>query len=209
MSTAVGDSAFALAAFVKVAMIAAGVVCVFMGFRLFTQGITRGGAKIGMSGEAGGWKAAVAMDRGGPGLIFALFGLIISVAAIFKEVAASVPIPSGPLPPGSAQGTGISAATLVVQNDRPDDPVAVAIKPSVPGPPPALPPSASPRVAPRLSAHERASLEKELAQLEKQRARASGAERSNLSFRIDEIKKTLLRGFHEPAPDQRAPHIFD
>lgn len=198
MSIAAADYAFALAACVKVAMIAAGILCVFMGFRLFTQGITNGGAKLGMSGEAGGWKAAVAMDRGGPGLIFALFGLIISVAAIFKNVAASVPIP-GPPGSSSALGTGVSTATLVVQNDRPDHPGAVAMSaPALSSWPTTAPsPSASafPRVATRpqghLSVDERASLKSELARLEERLGHASDADQRELKMRIAELRRAL------------------
>ena len=76
-----------MAMVVRVAMIGAGTTIVLMGFRLFTKGIQRGGA--GVDGEAGnaqrGWRVALKMDRGGPGLVFALFGAIVLVVGIARE----------------------------------------------------------------------------------------------------------------------------
>ena len=70
---------------VKALTMASGVVGIALGYRLFTRGIYKGGAGI----KVEGWKAAVAMDRGGPGLLFALFGAVVLVVGIVRPVTAS------------------------------------------------------------------------------------------------------------------------
>lgn len=70
---------------VKALTMLSGVVAIALGYKLFTRGIYKGGAGI----KVEGWKAAVAMDRGGPGLLFALFGAIVLVVGILRPVTAS------------------------------------------------------------------------------------------------------------------------
>lgn len=67
---------------VKAAIMASGVAAIFLGYKLFVRGIYKGGAGV----KVEGWKAAVAMDKGGPGLVFALFGAIVLVVGITHPV---------------------------------------------------------------------------------------------------------------------------
>ncbi|TAJ12298.1 MAG: hypothetical protein EPO68_13820 [Planctomycetota bacterium] len=72
----------------KLGIAGLGFGCVFFGYRLFCLGITRGGAAVqGEIGRAGGLasKARIVMERGGPGLVFALFGMAVMIAAIVKD----------------------------------------------------------------------------------------------------------------------------
>lgn len=66
-----------------------GVVCTFMGFWLFIKGVQKGGAAVSASysSDAGAKKGAkrsgaFSIGRGGPGLVFALFGAIVTVTGI-------------------------------------------------------------------------------------------------------------------------------
>jgi hypothetical protein len=70
---------------VKSAIVSAGALCIFLGYRLFVKGVYEGGARINVQAGAAApkdetWKAVLAMDKGGPGLIFALFGALIVAA---------------------------------------------------------------------------------------------------------------------------------
>jgi hypothetical protein len=72
----------------KLGIAGLGFGCVFFGYRLFCLGITRGGAAVQAEvGRAGGVvsKARLVMERGGPGLVFALFGMAVIIAAIVKD----------------------------------------------------------------------------------------------------------------------------
>lgn len=92
----------------KTVAVLVGGACVWMGFTLFKLGIQEGGAGVetevsstnssrsrgsenspdsSMSAERRG---RFALDRGGPGLVFALFGAVVIVAGIFKPVSVEV-----------------------------------------------------------------------------------------------------------------------
>ena len=65
----------------KLATIAAGVTCVVLGYKLFIRGVTAGGA----SADVGAWNARVIFGKGGPGLIFALVGLLMVAVGAFRS----------------------------------------------------------------------------------------------------------------------------
>jgi hypothetical protein len=67
---------------VKALTMASGVVGLVLGYKLFTRGVYRGGAGVRVEG----WKAVLAMDKGGPGLVFALFGAAVLVVGVIREV---------------------------------------------------------------------------------------------------------------------------
>jgi hypothetical protein len=72
---------------VKVTIVLAGALCVILGYRLFEEGLCRGGADINVRA----WKTVIAMDRGGPGLVFALFGaIVIIVGALHTTTTTSI-----------------------------------------------------------------------------------------------------------------------
>jgi hypothetical protein len=78
--------AMAVQGAVKLGIVLAGTACVFLGYRLFVKGVFEGGGSI----RATGWKATFAMNKGGPGLIFALFGAVIVLAGVSLDMSASV-----------------------------------------------------------------------------------------------------------------------
>ena len=72
----------------KLGCLSAGTGCVAMGWSLFSKGVYKGGAGFKGQAQAGGneaaagWKTVIAMDRGGPGLLFAMFGAAVIVVAL-------------------------------------------------------------------------------------------------------------------------------
>jgi hypothetical protein len=121
---------------VKAAIMASGLVIVFLGYRLFATGVYRGGAGVKIEG----WKAVVAMDKGGPGLVFALFGAIVLVVGIAHPITArhdQVPVVEQSAPFRSEQRVTIDAT----QPSATGVPVAPgAVRPAgVPRPAPAPP----------------------------------------------------------------------
>lgn len=84
------------AACVKIAIVASGTTCIYLGYRLFVLGVFRGGSVVTVDagnatagGKKGGWRAGLAMTRGGPGLLFALFGAAIVIVGIVRDFSVS------------------------------------------------------------------------------------------------------------------------
>lgn len=123
----------------KVTIAGLGVLCVYMGFTLFMRGVQKGGA--GISGEAGAegsgskWRAAVALDKGGPGLVFALFGAAIAVVGILlginiHEKTTTAPTAASPMVVVVERNiTGISPTATIDRPRpmRPSDQARVAV----------------------------------------------------------------------------------
>jgi hypothetical protein len=78
---------------IKLATMGAGTTICVLGVRLFIQGVAKGGA----SAEARGLGFALRVDRGGPGLVFGLFGCIVLLAGILKGVDAQTTEKGPPL----------------------------------------------------------------------------------------------------------------
>ncbi|MDA4132860.1 MAG: hypothetical protein OK454_07025, partial [Thaumarchaeota archaeon] len=87
-------------ALVKAVVIITGLSCIWMGYRLFMARVLKGGAEVradasldddqrtrGASGKNKGarMRAGFSMSRGGPGLVFALFGAGIVVVGILRD----------------------------------------------------------------------------------------------------------------------------
>ncbi|HWP05466.1 MAG TPA: hypothetical protein VNN72_06980 [Polyangiaceae bacterium] len=104
---------------VKITILLSGLVSIVLGYKLFTRGVYRGGAGVRVEG----WKAVVAMDKGGPGLVFALFGAIVLIVGIIHPVNATherneaVPASSGTPTPASG-GLVRRSAEVVSERDQ-------------------------------------------------------------------------------------------
>jgi len=95
-----------------------GLACVWMGYNLFIRGIFEGGT--GFQAQAGSeetdtkWYANLALDRGGPGLVFALFGAVVILGSIFKPMSVSAtPMITGRTVDGKTETTPAALIPLV------------------------------------------------------------------------------------------------
>jgi hypothetical protein len=78
-----GVAAIVAGAITKGEIIVCGLACIWMGYRLFLAGIQKGGAKIAAaSSRARSGRLSFTMGKGGPGLVFALYGAVIVVVGI-------------------------------------------------------------------------------------------------------------------------------
>jgi hypothetical protein len=100
-----------------------GLVCIGMGYRLFVRGVQKGGAAITMNSKTG----ALSMDRGGPGLIFALLGALIVIVGLHDQVGGKKgppfsepqPIPTNSGSTTEAPGKASTSTTDVQRADPP------------------------------------------------------------------------------------------
>jgi len=75
----------------RVVFSAIGLASIYMGYRLFMADKLRGGAQVDGDFEsrtesAGSGNLKISLGRGGPGLLFALFGMAIALAAVLKPM---------------------------------------------------------------------------------------------------------------------------
>jgi hypothetical protein len=66
---------------IKLATIVGGAVCIVLGYRLFIRGVTSGGANA----DFAAWNARVVVGKGGPGLLFGLFGVAIVMTGLLRS----------------------------------------------------------------------------------------------------------------------------
>ncbi|WP_462151456.1 hypothetical protein [Pseudoalteromonas xiamenensis] len=84
-STGLWNAALDSAMAAKMAYGLIGLVCIWMGYRLFVLGVYRGGAEVraGNNDKSGGLSFSI--SRGGPGLDFALFGACVVLYSIANK----------------------------------------------------------------------------------------------------------------------------
>ena len=98
----------------RVVFSAIGLASIYMGYRLFMADKLRGGAQLDgdieqRAGAAGSGKVKISVGRGGPGLLFALFGMSIALAAVLKPMsveAQEVGSQQAQMPPASLSADG-------------------------------------------------------------------------------------------------------
>jgi hypothetical protein len=119
--------AFGLGLMTKAALSLMSLSFGWMGYRLFMNDKLKGGATFEANGDAigtGGGKGAVKIGRGGPGLLFALFGMLMFAvsalrnATIETRVGTAPPRPESPLESPSPSRPEVRTAT----EDRPKTP---------------------------------------------------------------------------------------
>jgi hypothetical protein len=129
------DEQQAVSAFQSVSLIAVllksvaffvGLACIWMGYRLFAKGVFEGGAGIKLDGEAadgvtgGQIKTVLSMERGGPGLAFALFGMVIVAIAMLRPIPVKIevnPAPHSPAGNATQEAPELKSQTQNIPKD--------------------------------------------------------------------------------------------